>query len=102
MIFVLAFACFSTFAFSVNAESDKLYEGFKVYDIKVKSEDDLEILRNLENDEGDKRSLDFWSFHHNVDDNVRLMVKPEEQKFVESFLNNNKIEYDVAIENVQT
>ena len=57
--------------------SANVYEGFKIYDIEVKSEHDLKFLRNLDESEGEKRSLDFLSFHRNVNDKVKLMVKPE-------------------------
>lgn len=79
----------------------KVYEGFKVYDIDIKSNDELEFLRNLGETEGDKRSLDFLSFHNNVDDTVKLLVNPNEQNFVEDLFQKKKLDYRVAVDNAQ-
>lgn len=81
--------------------TDKVYDGYKVYDIKPKSEGDLIFLRNLDTFEGDARSLDFLSFHNNLNDNVRLMVKPDEQSYIENLLKTKRVEYQVVTDNVQ-
>lgn len=81
--------------------SEKVYEGFKVYDIKAKSKNELMFLKNLEESEGDLRSLDFLSFHNNVDDVVRLLVKPDEQAYIESLFTGEKIDYKVTLDNIQ-
>ena len=88
----------ASFVILVNGNS---YDGFKVYDIEVKSEHDLEILRNLEESEGEKRSLDFLSFHRNVNDKVKLMVKPDEQKYIEGLFKEKKLNYKMTVDNVQ-
>lgn len=95
-IFVLlTVACFGT------ASSEKVYNGYKVYDISVRSEDDLAALKNLDTSDGENRELDFLSFHNNLQDDVRVMVKPEEQKFVESFLTEKNLNFKIVSENVQ-
>lgn len=86
---------------SASVVAAKVYEGFKVYDIDVKSNDDLEVLRNLDESEGDKRSLDFLSFHNNLDDTVKLLVDPKEQNFIEEFFLKKKLGYRVAVDNAQ-
>lgn len=86
---------------SASVITAKVYEGFKVYDIDVKSNDDLEVLRNLDESEGDKRSLDFLSFHNNIDDTVKLLVDPKEQNFIEEFFLKKKLDYRVAVDNAQ-
>lgn len=80
---------------------EKVYNGFKVYDIKPGSEDDLKFLQNFDTLEGDARSLDFLSFHNNVDDVVRLLVKPEEQNYIEDLFKSQKLNFKVSIDNVQ-
>lgn len=87
--------------FSATGIAAKVYEGFKVYDIDVKTKDELEFLRNLDEIEGDKRSLDFLSFHNNLDDTVKLLVNPQEQTFVEDFFLKKKLNYRVAVDNAQ-
>lgn len=95
-IFVLlAVACLC------SADSEKVYNGYKVYDITVNTEDDLEALKNLDTSEGEKRELDFLSFHNNLHDDVRVMVKPEEQNFIEEFLEKKNLNFKVLTENVQ-
>lgn len=81
--------------------SENVYSGFKVYDIKARSADDLKLLQNLEALEGESRSLDFLSFHNNLDDDIRLLVKPEEQNFIENLFKTNKLNYKVSIDDVQ-
>lgn len=81
--------------------SEKVYDGYKVYDIDVKNEEELTILRDFEKSDGEKRDLDFLSFHKNVDDNVRLMVKPSEQKYVEGVFRANNFNFKTITENVQ-
>jgi hypothetical protein len=80
--------------------SEKVYDGYKVYDIKPNSADDLTVLRNLDLLEGEKRSLDFLSFHNNFDV-VQLMVKPEEQNYIENLFETKNLDYKVTVENVQ-
>lgn len=84
-----------------SGNSEKVYNGYKVYDISVNTEDDLEALKNLDMSEGEKRELDFLSFHNNLQDDIRVMVKPEEQKFVEKFLGSRNINFKISTENVQ-
>jgi hypothetical protein len=95
-IFVLlAFACLC------SADSEKVYNGYKVYDINVETEDDLTALKNLDTVEGEKRELDFLSFHNNLQDDVRVMVKPEEQNYIEEFFGKKNLNFKVVTENVQ-
>lgn len=77
------------------------YNGYKLYDIKAKSEKDLRFLKNFEMIEGEKRSLDFFSFHNNVEDTVRLLVKPEEQTYVENLFHQESIDFKVTVDNIQ-
>lgn len=81
--------------------SENVYDGYKVYDIKPKSEEDLKFLKNLDSVEGDKRSLDFLSFHNSVNDVVRLMVKPDEQNYIEDLFKAENVDYKVTVENIQ-
>lgn len=95
---ILLFFAISTV---IASESEKNYEGFKVYDIKTKTEDDLKFLKDLEAFEGDERSLDFLSFHNNVGDVVRLTVMPSQQNYIENLLQSRNIEYKVKTGNLQ-
>jgi Carboxypeptidase activation peptide len=79
----------------------EVYDGYKVYDIKAKSEADLTFLKNLDTIEGDERSLDFLSFHNDVDEPIQLLVAPAEQKYIEKLLKIKKIEYKVAVADIQ-
>lgn len=81
--------------------SEKAYDGYKVYDIDVKNEEELKILKDFEKSDGEERDLDFLSFHNNVDDDVRLMVKPTEQKFVEGVFKANNLNFKTVTTNVQ-
>lgn len=85
----------------LSLTSSEVYKGYKVYDIKVKTQKDLTFLKNLDVIEGDDRELDFLSFHNNVNDVVRLLVKPDEQQFIEHLLKTRKLEYTVKVENIQ-
>lgn len=98
LLILLSVWC-STFASELKKV--KVYDGYKVYDIKPKNEKDLKFLKNLDSTEGDKRSLDFLSFHNNFNDVVRLMVKPEEQSFIEGLLETEKLDYKVTVDNIQ-
>lgn len=93
--FVLSTYIFSAFAI------ENIYNGYKVYDISAKSQEDLEFLKNLKLSEGERRSLDFLSFHNNVKDIIRLLVKPEEQIYIEKLLKQKGIDFKVAVENIQ-
>lgn len=86
---------------SLTLGSEKVYDGFKVYDIKVKSESDLKFLKYLDVYEGEVRSLDFLSFHNNVNDIVKLLVKPEEQDFIEAQFKSRELDYKIMLDNVQ-
>ena len=86
-----------SFAYAV----ENVYDGYKVYDIKAKSEKDLIFLKNLQMEEGVRGSLDFLSLHNNVDEIVKLVVKPDEQKYVENLFKQKGIEYKVTVENIQ-
>lgn len=91
-LLLLASAVFAT---------EKPYVEFKIYDIKPNTVEEQRVLRNLEELDGEKRSLDFLSFHNNLNDVVKLMVKPEEQKYVEEFLSLNNIDWRVTVKNIQ-
>lgn len=84
-----------------TAEIEKVYNGYKVYDINVNTEDDLEVLKKLDTSEGEKRELDFLSFHNNLQDDVRVMVKPDEQNFMEEFFEKRNLNFKTVIEDVQ-
>ena len=81
--------------------SNKVYDGFKVYDIKVKNQNELKLLENFEANEAEKRELDFLSLHNNVNDVTRVVVKPSEQKFVENFFKQNKLDFKISSDNIQ-
>lgn len=97
MSFVLSLALAS----SSEESSEKVYEGYKVYDIAVKSQKDLNYLKDLDTYEGEERSLDFLSFHNNVGDTVRLMVEPSEQRYIEKLFKIKKLDYKISVHNVQ-
>jgi hypothetical protein len=82
--------------------SEKVYDGYKIYDISVKSEDEFKFLRNLEMTEGDDRELDFLSLHNNLNDVVRLLVKPQQQQYIEDVFRQKKLNFIVALDNLQT
>lgn len=86
---------------AIASESEKIYEGYKVYDIKTKSEDELTFLKNLEADEGYERSLDFLSLHNRVGDVAQLAVMPSEQRYIENLFKSKKIDYRVKTKNLQ-
>lgn len=78
--------------------TEKVYDGYKVYDITVKSKEELQMLKNLDTDE---RELDFLSLHDNIDDAVRLLVKPTEQKYIEDLFKEKKFNYKIVSDNIQ-
>lgn len=88
-------------AFASELVSEKVYDGYKVYDIQPKTEDDLKFLKNLDSVEGEKRSLDFLSLHNNVKDVVRLLVKPDEQNYIEGLFRAENLDFKVTVENIQ-
>jgi hypothetical protein len=81
--------------------NEKVYEGFKVYDISPKNQKDLNALLRLSSEDSEGSSLDFLSFHNNVNDVVSVAVNPEQIKFIESFLNKNQLEYKIKTSNLQ-
>jgi Carboxypeptidase activation peptide len=81
--------------------AEKAYDRYKVYNIKLKNNEELQFIQNLEENEGEKRELDFLSLHNNVDDMVQVMVKPEEQNYIEGVFEKNTLNYEIAVENVQ-
>ncbi|KAG5677266.1 hypothetical protein PVAND_007037 [Polypedilum vanderplanki] len=80
---------------------EKLYNKYKVYDIRVKNENQLLKLKNLDTFEGEARELDFLSLHNNVNDVVKLVVKPEEQNYIEDFFKLNSLDFKIVSENIQ-
>ena len=80
--------------------AEKFYEGFKVYDIKLKSQDDFKFLMQLEQ-HGSSRGLDFWSLHNDLNELARVLVKPSEQRFFEDSLKKQHLHYEVVIADVQ-
>ena len=84
-----------------SAFGEKFYEGFKVYDIKLQTQDDFEFLIKLDQQES-SRELDFWSLHNDLNEIARVMVKPSEQTFFEDSLKKQHLNYNVAITNVQS
>lgn len=95
------FKAFLLMTFVTLCVSNKVYDGYKVYDIKVKNQNELKLLENLEANEAVKRDLDFLSLHNNVNDVARVVVKPSEQKFVENFFKQNKLDYEITSHNIQ-
>ena len=93
---------FSVLFLTVAAsENSKVYENFKVYDIKTKTDDDLKFLRDLETVEGEERSLDFLSLHNNVGSVARLVVMPQHQNYIENLFESRNIEFKVKTNNLQ-
>jgi hypothetical protein len=98
---ILRFLIVFCVIFTTKANEEKVYEGFKVYDISPKNEKDLEILLRLSSVDSEGSSLDFLSFHNNVNDVVSVAVNPEQTKFIESFLSENQLDYKVKSSNLQ-
>lgn len=81
--------------------SEKVYNGYKIYDINVKSEEDLLLLKSIETFDGEERELDFLSFHNDLKEPVRLTVKPSEQKFIENIFMKNNLNFKIITNNLQ-
>lgn len=86
---------------TLSIVAENVYDGYKVYDINLRNQEDLNFLNNLEELEGEERALDFWSLHNNLDDVVRVMVKPDEQNYIENEFKRHSLDYKITIENVQ-
>lgn len=89
------------FLFSSVFAAESVYDGYKVYDIKVQTAADLNVLENLELADSEARSLDFLSFHNRIGDVAKLAVKPEEQSFIEDLFRVNNLDYEVTVKNLQ-
>ncbi|KAG5677262.1 hypothetical protein PVAND_007033 [Polypedilum vanderplanki] len=78
-------------------ESIYTYKGCKVYDVTPMTEDDVNFLHSLTENE----NFDFWSLRRNVGIISTVLVKPNQQDWFENSLNEKKIPFMVKIEDLE-
>jgi len=82
---------------AVCLAASETYEGYKVYRMYPKTEEQKVYLRSLE--ESDE--LDFWQAVRKIDTPVDVMVKPKDQKKFVMAMQGNGMEPEIFIDDVQ-
>ncbi|KAL6480864.1 hypothetical protein MHYP_G00118970 [Metynnis hypsauchen] len=91
--------CLAVFAFLVAAHCHKLFIGHQVLRINAESEEHIQLLKELEDDEG--WELDFWTHPASTDLPVDIHVPFASLHAVKNFLQAHKIPFHVMINNLQ-
>lgn len=73
------------------------YENFKVYNIVPKTDNEVQILMDVEK----QQEYMFWSDIISLDSDVQIMVAPEKQSEFEKYFKDVNLSASVVIENVQ-
>lgn len=81
---------------AINADK-KTFDGYKVYKVIPKTEDEVKILENI-NLAGIGEA---WNVNFKAYDDVRMMVKPEMQLVFEGTMLRGNIQVKTVIEDVQ-
>ena len=84
------------FVFAAAASSRVSYEDYKVLKTQPLNEAHAEILRDLRNED----VFDFWQ-DPNVGRSADILASPELLPMLEQFLQENKIQFSVMIENLE-
>ncbi|XP_065083716.1 carboxypeptidase B1-like [Ochlerotatus camptorhynchus] len=82
-----------TFLLAVSCGWSNIYEGYKLYEVKIKSGHDVQLLLYLQHH---RPSIDVWAL--NKIGPKRVLVPPNLQKTVESFCTDYHINYTVQVE----
>ncbi|XP_036424029.1 carboxypeptidase A4 [Colossoma macropomum] len=91
--------CLAVFALLVAAHCHKLFIGDQVLRINAESEEHIQLLKELEDDEG--WELDFWTHPASTDLPVDIHVPFASLHAVKNFLQAHKIPFHVMINNLQ-
>lgn len=70
---------------------------FKVYDVRVKTNDDANFLKSLDGHEG----FDFWSLTRLMGSTATVMVTPQKQSWFERSLETLGMEFKVSISDLE-
>ncbi|KAG9271968.1 carboxypeptidase A1 [Astyanax mexicanus] len=89
----------AVFALLVAAQCHKLFIGDQVLRINAESEEQIQLLKELEDDEG--WELDFWTYPVSTDLPVDIHVPSASLHAAKSFLHLHNISFTVMINNVQ-
>jgi Carboxypeptidase activation peptide len=76
----------------------KSFDGYKVFRIKPKTDEQIALLARLENEVD---NLDFWTGTNKAGLPVDVMVPPSDQKAFVNFLKEQEIDVKVFMDNVQ-
>ncbi|KAJ8971240.1 hypothetical protein NQ314_000802 [Rhamnusium bicolor] len=76
----------------------KCYDGYKLYEVTPKTEDQAKCLETCRNDP----SYDFWRQPEELDTSAIVMVAPDTQDLFENLLANNNIGHKVIIDNIES
>ncbi|XP_048516038.1 uncharacterized protein LOC105690901 [Athalia rosae] len=76
------------------------FDGYKVYRVVATSEEQLNVLRDIENGEGDE--VLFWTSAGALNYPIDVMVSPEEEGEIFSAFQSANISYETLINDVQT
>lgn len=82
---------------AVCLAASETYEGYKVYRMYPKTEEQKSFLRSLE----DSDELDFWAEVRRIDTPVDVMVKPKDQQKFVMAMQGSGMEPEVFIDDVQ-
>ncbi|XP_077301298.1 zinc carboxypeptidase-like [Arctopsyche grandis] len=85
-------------AWSVCAEDVARFEGYKVFRMSPKTQEQKDLLLNLATSD----DLDFWTEVNNAGIPVDVMVKPEDQKAFTNAMLKNGMNPEIFIEDVQS
>lgn len=91
VLILISIATLATAAFKKN------YEGYKVYDVVPKSEDEVNLLEEVQS----SAIGEFWEDQFDVNHVVKIMVAPEKQKDFLYVLSTANIEVKEVIGNLQ-
>ncbi|XP_017576543.2 carboxypeptidase A4 [Pygocentrus nattereri] len=91
--------CLAVFTLLVAAHCRKLFIGHQVLRINAESEEHIQLLKELEDDEG--WELDFWTHPASTDLPVDVHVPFASLHAVKDFLQAHKIPFHVMINNLQ-
>ncbi|XP_056640610.1 zinc carboxypeptidase-like [Diorhabda sublineata] len=75
------------------------YDDHALYRIVPKNSESVDILRLLQKSESEK--YDFWTFPRAAGMPVDILVSPQQKSFIEKLVNENKMDYEILIENIQ-
>lgn len=79
------------------ASAVKTYDGYKVFNIAIKNQTDLNIVKDVQN----RNIGEFWEDFFNVNEVVKVMVAPEKQAQFLEVLKTTDVEVTEVIDDLQ-